>query len=111
MPATNAMTAAMPTRNATAGADEVIAGELFRQVHLPRDLGDEQDRERRERAQDAVAHGALDRQEVGHHPRRVGGLRGSDPDPFQDHDGVQQERHGADPANVGELAGPAGRTA
>ena len=75
-------TAAMPTRNATAGPDEVVAGELFRQVHLPGDLRDEQDRERSERAEDAVADRALDRQEVGHHPRRVGGLRRRRPRPI-----------------------------
>ena len=93
------------------GTDEVVARELLRQVHLPGDLRDEQDRERRERPEDPVPHRSLDRQEVGHHPGRVGGLRGRDPDPFQDHDRVQQERHGAHPSDVGEPSGLVRRTA
>ncbi len=79
---------------------EVIAGELLRQVHLPCDLRDEQDRERGERAQDPVAHRSLDRQQVGHHPGRVGWFRRRDPHPFQDHDRVQEERHGSHPVQV-----------
>ena len=85
--------------------DEVIAGELLRQVHLPSDLRDEQHGQRRERPQDPVSHGTLDRQEVGHDPGRVGGFGGRDPDPFEDDDGVQQEGHGADPSEVGQAPG------
>ena len=85
--------------------DEVIARELLRQVHLPGDLRDEQDRERRERPQDAVAHRSFDRQEVGHHPGRVGRFGRRDPHPLQDHDRVQQERHGSDPVQVRRPSG------
>ena len=91
--------------------DEVIARELLRQVHLPGDLRDEQDRERRERPQDPVPHRPFDRQEVRHHPCRVGRFGRRDPHPLQDHDRVQEERHGSHPVQVRGPSGLLRRTA